>query len=138
MTNQVDNLLEKVSDNIDILLGKKKDKKDSEIEEELKTLKKNKLPISNLNLKNKVQMETSDEYDIDNSYFPFIPKIKFKPYALKELSYKIIDAKRLRSENPKTKIISYDDRKMSVDTNLFSHPYKIEIETLITKIHDEK
>ncbi len=138
MTNQVDNLLEKVSDNIDIILGKKKDKKDSEIEEELKTLKKDKNIFNNLNSKNKVRVEISDDYDIDNSYFPFIPKIKFKPYALKELSYKLIDAKKLRAENPKTKTISFDDRKMSVDTNLFSHPYKVEIETLITHIHDEK
>lgn len=80
-------MLEKVSDNIDIILGKKRDKKHLEIEEELLSLKTNQGQIK------KLQIETKDDYDIDNSHFPFIPKLERKLYAVEQLSSKIQDAK---------------------------------------------
>jgi ribonuclease D len=100
--------------------------------------KKNKTSKShpdNLNLKNKLDISSIDQFDFDNSYFPFIPKIKTKPHALEELNKDISDARRLRMENiEKIKNIKFEDHKESKDVVLFSHPYKKENEVLMDEL----
>jgi ribonuclease D len=80
----------------------------------------------------------TDMFDIDNSYYPFIPKIKVKLFAMKELSVEIEDAKILRNQNiEKFRQIKYEDRKEVRDSLvLFEHPYKEEIVTLVNRVSD--
>jgi ribonuclease D len=86
----------------------------------------------NLNLKNKLDISSLDQFDIDNSYFPFIPKIKKKPHAIDDLNKDISDARRLRMENlEKIKNLKFEDHKESKDIVLFTHPYKKENEVLM-------
>jgi len=133
----VDDLLEKCSDNIDILRGKKKDKKEAEIEEELKKIKKMKESKVNPTMNMKI-LNTTDMFDIDNSYYPFIPKIKTKHFAIKELIMEIEDARRLRNVNAdKFRQINFEDRKLNKDSSLlFEHPYVEEINTLVNRVVD--
>ena len=56
-----------------------------------------------------------DGFDIDNSYFPFIPKILTKPFSINPLSEDIADARRLRAENLSIKNFTFEDRKKCDD-----------------------
>lgn len=137
VSENVDDLLENVSNNIDILKGIKKDKKEVDIEEELYNIKKdasrqdNTLKIST----DKMMENEQDPFDIDNSYYPFIPKIKDKLYPITELSQDIPDARQLRLMNAeKIKNIKFEERKTISNTANFEHPYKDEVVTLMNCI----
>ena len=83
-------------------------------------------------------INTIDQFDIDNSYYPFIPKLKVKHYAMREISADIEDAKRLRYANlEKFSRINFEDRKESRDSVvLFEHPYKDEIISYVNSLAD--
>ena len=126
--NGVDDMLEKVSNNIDILKGIKKEKTDEEIKNEYKLVKEKE--YKNINFKNE---NIIDVNDIDNSYYPFIPKIKEKPNAKYPLNEDIINASKLREEN-KTYEINYSDSKNEkLRTFLFNNPYEKEIKDFISE-----
>ena len=126
--NGVDDMLEKVSNNIDILKGIKKEKTDEEIKNEYKLVKEKE--YKNINFKNE---NIIDINDIDNSYYPFIPKIKEKPNAKYPLNEDIINASKLREEN-KTYEINYSDSKNEkLRTFLFNNPYEKEIKDFINE-----
>jgi ribonuclease D len=68
-----------------------------------------------------------DELDIDNSYYPFIPKIKTKKFQISELDNRIEEARQERKLNvEKFKDFRFGDRKLAVDSSI-GHPYHEEI-----------
>jgi ribonuclease D len=76
-----------------------------------------------------------DEFDIDNSYYPFIPKIKKKYYAVSDIDNGIAEARIKRKESAsKFKQINFEDKKESKSIILFNHPYTDEISTYLTII----
>ena len=91
IVNSVEDYFEKIAENIDILRGIKKERKDEDIKNELKSLQQKKL-----NQRAKVfnvKSNTEDFFDIDNSYYPFIPKITKKENCVTPLDERINDAK---------------------------------------------
>jgi hypothetical protein len=96
--------------------------------------KKGKGVLENKKLKSQMSI---DGFDIDNSYFPFIPKILTKPFSIHPLSEDIADARRLRAQNLSIKNFSFEDRKKCDDNVLFPHPYKEEIVSFMNKFADK-
>jgi len=141
-------LLERVSLSIDIVKGIKKDKKKTDNEDELCEIKKNfdsKYTHSNINY---IKDQTSrmiinteiDLFDIDNTYYPFIPKIHYKPNALNGLNPGIAEARETRKMNSDyIKQINFRERKTrEYDENkrLFAHPYGDEIRNFFNNLSD--
>ena len=125
--NGVDDLLEKVSDNIDIIKGIKKEKKDEDILNELKN-------INEKESKKIFKINENDNFDIDNSYYSFIPKINIKYNFKEELDKRILDAKNLREENKEKLILKYSDSKnKNIQKPLFDNPYLYEIQEFINE-----
>ena len=105
LVTYVEDLLEMVSRNIDIVKGRVKENPEEDITKELIKLKKEQL--KNYNVEKKVNLE-NDVKDIDNSYYPFIPKLTEKPNAIKPLDKEIIDAQKLREENKEKLKLKYE------------------------------
>jgi ribonuclease D len=129
ISEQVDDYLFKVSDNIDIKKGIKKDNRDEEVTAELINIKTKSKPV--IKFESKVnpimKVEPADDLDIDNSYYSFIPKIKNKHHALTELNTCIEAAReerRLNLENYRN--IKFEERNAIKEIS-FNHPYQDEI-----------
>ena len=126
LVTHVEDLLEMVSRNVDIIKGRVKENPEEDITMELIKLKKEQL--KNYNIEKKVNLE-NDVKDIDNSYYPFIPKLVEKPNAVKPLDKEIIDAQKLREENKEKLKLKYEDSKnKDIQKALFYNPYRFEIE----------
>ena len=126
LVTHVEDLLEMVSRNVDIVKGRVKENPEEDITMELIKLKKEQL--KNFNIEKKVNLE-NDVKDIDNSYYPFIPKLTEKPNAIKPLDKEIIDAQKLREENKEKLKLKYEDSKnKDIQKALFYNPYRFEIE----------
>ena len=126
LVTHVEDLLEMVSRNIDIVKGRVKENPDEDITKELMKIKKE--GLKNYVIAKKVNLE-NDVKDIDNSYYPFIPKLIDKPNALKPLDKEIIDAQKLREENKEKLKLKYEDSKnKAIQKALFYNPYRYEIE----------
>ena len=126
LVNHVEDLLEMVSRNVDIVKGRVKENPEEDITKEVIKLKKEEL--KNYVITKKVNLE-NDVKDIDNSYYPFIPKLTEKPNAMKPLDKEIIDARKLREENKEKLKLKYEDSKnKDIQKALFYNPYKYEIE----------
>ena len=67
-----------VSRNVDIVKGRVKENPEEDITKEVMKLKKE--DLKNYVITKKVNLE-NDVKDIDNSYYPFIPKLTEKPNA---------------------------------------------------------
>ena len=135
LVKNVDDLLEMVSRNIDIVKGVVKEYPDEDISKELTKIKKEKL--KNYNITKSVNLD-NDVFDIDNSYYPFIPKLSEKPNAVVPLDEKIIDATKLRNENKEKIKLKYEDSKnKSIQKYLFYNPYSKEIEKFLLDKEDE-
>ena len=126
LVKNVEDLLEMVSRNIDIIKGRVKESPEEDISKELTKIKKEKL--KNYNIAKSVNLD-NDVFDIDNSYYPFIPKLSEKPNCIEPLDKKIIDATRLREENKAKLKLKYEDSKnKDIQKYLFTNPYTKEIE----------
>ena len=135
LVKNVDDLLEMVSRNIDIVKGVVKEYPDEDISKELTKIKKEKL--KNYNITKSVNLD-NDVFDIDNSYYPFIPKLSEKPNAIVPLDEKIIDATKLRNENKEKIKLKYEDSKnKSIQKYLFYNPYSKEIEKFLLDKENE-
>ena len=122
----VEDLLEMVSRNIDIIKGRVKESPGEDISKELIKIKKEKL--KNYKITKSVNLD-NDVFDIDNSYYPFIPKLSEKPNAIEPLDERIIKATELRNKNKQKLELKYEDSKnKSIQKYLFSNPYAVEIE----------
>ena len=127
VVKNVEDLLEMVSRNIDIIKGIVKESPEEDISRELLKIKKEKLKdykvTKTVNLDN-------DVFDIDNSYYPFIPKLSEKPNAIEPLDQEIIEATKLRNENKEKLKLKYEDSKnKKIQKYLYNNPYTKEIET---------
>ena len=126
LVTHVEDLLEMVSRNVDIVKGRVKENPEEDISKEVIKLKKEEL--KNYIITKKVNLE-NDVKDIDNSYYPFIPKLEEKPNAIKPLEQEIIDAKKLREENKEKLKLKFEDSKnKEIQKALFYNPYRPEIE----------
>ena len=126
LVTHVEDLLEMVSRNVDIVKGRVKENPEEDITKEVIKLKKEQL--KNYVITKKVNLE-NDVKDIDNSYYPFIPKLTEKPNAIKPLDKEIIEALKLREENKeKLKLIYEDSKNKDIQKALFYNPYRYEIE----------
>ena len=126
LVNYVEDLLEMVSRNIDIVKGRVKENPEEDITKEVLRLKKEEL--KNYSITKKVNLE-NDVKDIDNSYYPFIPKLEEKPNSIKPLDKEIIDARKLREENKEKLKLKFEDSKnKEIQKALFYNPYRPEIE----------
>ena len=135
LVKNVDDLLEMVSRNIDIVKGVVKEYPNEDISKELTKIKKEKL--KNYNITKSVNLD-NDVFDIDNSYYPFIPKLSEKPNAVVPLDEKIIDATKLRNENKEKIKLKYEDSKnKSIQKYLFYNPYSKEIEKFLLDKENE-
>lgn len=133
--------------NIDVIKGIKKDKTKADEENEISEIKKSfdaKFSHSNNQY---IKDQTSrlanselDMFDIDNTYYPFIPKIHSKPNSITPLNSGIAEARETRKMNAETiKQINFNDRKArEYDENkrLFSHPYGDEIRNFFNNLSD--
>ena len=126
IVNSVEDYFEKIAENIDILRGIKKERKDEDIKNELKSLQQKKL-----NQRAKVfnvKSNTEDFFDIDNSYYPFIPKITKKENCVTPLDERINDARKLRNENKEKFVLKFEDSKnKDIQQAQFTNPYTPEI-----------
>ena len=126
LVNHVEDLLEMVSRNIDIVKGRVKENQEEDITKEVIKIKKEEL--KNYNVTKKVNLE-NDVKDIDNSYYPFIPKLEEKPNAIKPLDEEILDARKLREENKEKLKLKFEDSKnKEIQKAIFFNPYRPEIE----------
>ena len=126
LVNHVEDLLEMVSRNIDIVKGRVKENPEEDITKEVIKIKKEEL--KNYNVTKKVNLE-NDIKDIDNSYYPFIPKLEEKPNAIKPLDEEILDARKLREENKEKLKLKFEDSKnKEIQKAIFFNPYRPEIE----------
>ena len=126
LVENVEDLLEMVSRNVDIVKGRVKDNPEEDISKELLKLKKEEL--KNYVISKRVNLD-DDVHDIDNSYYPFIPKLTEKYNAIEPLDKEIIEATKLREKNKDKLILKFEDSKnKDIQKNLFFNPYKIEIE----------
>ena len=126
LVTHVEDLLEMVSRNVDIVKGRVKENPEEDITKEVIKLKKEQL--KNYVITKKVNLE-NDVKDIDNSYYPFIPKLTEKPNAIKPLDKEIIEALKLREENKEKLKLKYEDSKnKDIQKALFYNPYRYEIE----------
>ena len=126
LVKNVEDLLEMVSRNIDIIKGRVKESPEEDITKELLKIKKEKL--QNYKIEKTVNLD-NDVFDIDNSYYPFIPKLSEKPNAIEPLDETIIEATELRNQNKKKLKLKYEDSKnKSIQKYLFYNPYTKEIE----------
>ena len=126
LVTYVEDLLEMVSRNIDIVKGRVKENPEEDITKEVIKLKKEEL--KNYSITKKVNLE-NDVKDIDNSYYPFIPKLEEKPNSIKPLDKEIIDARKLREENKEKLKLKFEDSKnKEIQKALFYNPYRPEIE----------
>ena len=126
LVNHVEDLLEMVSRNIDIVKGRVKENPEEDITKEVIKIKKEEL--KNYNVTKKVNLE-NDVKDIDNSYYPFIPKLEEKPNAIKPLDEEILDARKLREENKEKLKLKFEDSKnKEIQKAIFFNPYRPEIE----------
>ena len=126
LVNHVEDLLEMVSRNVDIVKGRVKENPEEDITKEVMKLKKE--DLKNYVITKKVNLE-NDVKDIDNSYYPFIPKLTEKPNAIEPLDKQIIDARNLREENKEKLKLKYEDSKnKDIQKALFYNPYRAEIE----------
>ena len=126
LVTYVEDLLEMVSRNIDIVKGRVKENPEEDITKEIIKLKKEEL--KNYSITKKVNLE-NDVKDIDNSYYPFIPKLEEKPNSIKPLDKEIIDARKLREENKEKLKLKFEDSKnKEIQKALFYNPYRPEIE----------
>ena len=126
LVTYVEDLLEIVSRNIDIVKGRVKENPEEDITKEVIKLKKEEL--KNYSITKKVNLE-NDVKDIDNSYYPFIPKLEEKPNSIKPLDKEIIDARKLREENKEKLKLKFEDSKnKEIQKALFYNPYRPEIE----------
>ena len=126
IVNSVEDYFEKIAENIDILRGIKKERKDEDIKNELKSLQQTKLNqrAKVFNVKN----NTEDFFDIDNSYYPFIPKISKKENCVTPLDERINDARKLRNENKDKFLLKFEDSKnKDIQQAQFTNPYTPEI-----------
>ena len=115
-----------VSRNIDIVKGRVKENPEEDITKEVIKIKKEEL--KNYNVTKKVNLE-NDVKDIDNSYYPFIPKLEEKPNAIKPLDEEILDARKLREENKEKLKLKFEDSKnKEIQKAIFFNPYRPEIE----------
>jgi len=148
ISDHVDDLLERVSLNIDIMKGIKKDKSKADVENELSEIKQSyDLKFSHSNsqyIKDQTNRSIAnsdvDLFDIDNTYYPFIPKIYSKPNAITPLNPGIAEARETRKMNADTiRQINFKDRKArEFDENkrLFAHPYGDEIRGFFNNFSD--
>ena len=126
LVTYVEDLLEIVSRNVDIVKGRVKENPEEDITKEVIKLKKEEL--KNYSITKKVNLE-NDVKDIDNSYYPFIPKLEEKPNSIKPLDKEIIDARKLREENKEKLKLKFEDSKnKEIQKALFYNPYRPEIE----------
>ena len=126
LVTYVEDLLEMVSRNVDIVKGRVKENPEEDITKEVIKLKKEEL--KNYSITKKVNLE-NDVKDIDNSYYPFIPKLEEKPNSIKPLDKEIIDARKLREENKEKLKLKFEDSKnKEIQKALFYNPYRPEIE----------
>ena len=126
LVTYVEDLLEMVSRNVDIVKGRVKENPEEDITKEVIKLKKEEL--KNYSITKKVYLE-NDVKDIDNSYYPFIPKLEEKPNSIKPLDKEIIDARKLREENKEKLKLKFEDSKnKEIQKALFYNPYRPEIE----------
>ena len=124
--HNVEDLLEMVSRNIDIIKGRVKESPGEDISKELLKIKKEKL--KDYKITKAVNLD-NDVFDIDNSYYPFIPKLSEKPNAIEPLNPEIIAATKLRNENKDKLKLKYEDSKnKSIQKCLYNNPYTKEIE----------
>ena len=135
LVTYVEDLLEMVSRNIDIVKGRVKENPEEDITKEVIKLKKEEL--KNYSITKKVNLE-NDVKDIDNSYYPFIPKLEEKPNSIKPLDKEIIDARKLREENKEKLKLKFEDSKnKEIQKALFYNPYRPEIENFYKNIEKE-
>ena len=126
LVTYVEDLLEMVSRNVDIVKGRVKENPEEDITKEVIKLKKEEL--KNYSITKKVNLE-NDVKDIDNSYYPFIPKLEEKPNSIKPLDKEIIDARKLRELNKEKLKLKFEDSKnKEIQKALFYNPYRPEIE----------
>lgn len=135
--DSVDVWLDKLSIDIDIIKGERRENEDEVIEAELKYMRRDKL----MNLHNdrvslkasKPTLNTSDLFDVDNSYYPFIPKISHKYNKLEPLDSSIEEARQYRLDNPeKFSKINYSDYKQK--EFVFSQPYTKEVNSFFDEV----
>ena len=135
LVENVEDLLEMVSRNVDIVKGRVKDNPEEDISKELLKLKKEEL--KNYVISKRVNLD-DDVHDIDNSYYPFIPKLTEKYNAIEPLDKEIIEATKLREKNKDKLILKFEDSKnKDIQKNLFFNPYKIEIEKFFKDKEEE-
>ena len=135
VVKNVEDMLEMVSRNIDIIKGLVKESPEEDISKELLKIKKEKL--KDYKIAKAVNLD-NDVFDIDNSYYPFIPKLSEKPNAIEPLEQEIIDATKLRNENKEKLKLKYEDSKnKSIQKYLYNNPYTKEIETFCINKENE-
>ena len=135
LVENVEDLLEMVSRNVDIVKGRVKENPEEDITKEVLKLKKEEL--KNYIINKKVNLD-DDIHDIDNSYYPFIPKLTEKYNAIEPLDKDIIEATKLRELNKdKLKLKFEDSKNKDIQKNLFYNPYKVEIEAFFKDKENE-
>lgn len=145
VVSHVDSALDRLSLNLDIVKGIRKDKRQEDIEKELEIIRKAQVQFTARRHKGpavsansgqtglKLKPEVSEEFDIDNSYFPFIPRIEDKPHKLVDLDPSIKEAREHRlAHKEKYKKIDFYDYK--TPEFVFPHAYRQEIETCFERL----
>lgn len=120
VVKNVDILLDKISKDVEIVKG---------IRNENSEFNPNAFSNKLLPKKDVIKPELNEELDIDNSYYPFVPKIKIKYNKLTELEQDLIDCQEFRNKNAEQfNNYKYSDYKTNKDVCPFKHPYKGEVE----------
>lgn len=127
-TSMNDLIIDKFSIDLSILKGERKENLNEDIEKEIENQRKLRVEFSVLKVKGLKPKFNEGIYETENSYFPFIPKIKEKQHAKRPLDIDIIEALDYWLKN-KVKFLNFTfaDRKLQKEFK-FSHPYQIEIE----------
>lgn len=119
IVKNVDSILDKISKDIEIVKGIRTENNVN-----------NPIVINKLlNKKDVVKPELSLDLDIDNSYYPFVPRINFKYNKIDDLQKDLLDCQEFRMKNVEQfRNFNYFDYKINKDVNPFKHPYKTEVE----------
>ena len=135
---RVEDLLEKVSESIDIMKGFKEEKQNENIEHELAKTRQETLDKKIKQTYHVIGDDDFDPFDIDNSYYPFIPKISEKVNAENNpLDERINEARKLREKAKDKMELNFKDAKnKDIQKALFDNPYVYEIKEY-TKECDE-
>lgn len=137
LRKNVDTFLDKLSIDIEILKGNRQEDSQQDAVKELIKLRSSLNNDNNNSLRMKGQRpdfkkesnnNKSQCPEIENSYYPFVPRIKKKYNKLEELNEAIVECQKYREENPeKVTTYSYYDYKKNSEKYDFGHPYKKEI-----------